>query len=285
MTGIPFISSLFTSIFNASYTIEGRFYISSKNGNEINSDVLGQVLTDTITQSQQQKYPLVLMTAPVSRGKFSGNDQWKSMQITLLFLRPSYYNEFNQIEDTNPYTQTSMRPIISDWAEMESCAVDFVRVLDNILRATPTISAVVRININDKVIVPISTTGIDRVSGVRLDMNVSVFVGCVIEDYPQDIVIEDPPFIYSPDTPCIPMVEIIPYGADDYDLTVGWTLDRKKKFGIAPDIEVYYTESSGGIPVLTRDNLPVITTDAVPPLQTEYNFKLNAPGPGYIKFK
>src|SRR5689334_1030876 len=128
-----FLSNLFTSILQQSATIQGRFYVSTKSGNEINSDVLGQVLTDTVTQVQVNKYPLAMMTAPVSRGELTTALPWQDYTITMLFLRTSYYDA-NGIADVNPNTQTSMRPIMKDWDDMEACANDFIQVLDKVQR-------------------------------------------------------------------------------------------------------------------------------------------------------
>lgn len=176
-----FLFDLFTAILQQSATIEGRFYVSSKNGNEINSDVLGQVLTDVVTQTTTQKYPLVLMTAPTSRGELSAASAWQDYTITLLFLRPSYYDAFNQIADINPNTQTSMRPIMKDWEAMELCAKDFIRVLDVLQRMNKNHN-VFRLEKGKKPITPFSNVGIDRVSGVRLDFGMSLFVDCLITD-------------------------------------------------------------------------------------------------------
>jgi hypothetical protein len=186
MITYSFISDLFTTVLQQSSTIQGRFFVSGRNGQEINSDILGQVLTDATTQVQVQKYPLAMMAAPVSRGTFEKMDGWLPLRCTIFFLRTTYYDA-NGIAEVNPNTQTSMRPVLSDWSEMAAVAIDFVRVLNSLMRVGG-IGTFFRLDRDAQNMTPVSTVGIDRVSGVRLDFNVSLFLGCEIIDYPSDVV-------------------------------------------------------------------------------------------------
>lgn len=179
MTSYPFISQLFTAILSNSKSIEGRFYVCPKLGNEINSDDLGQVIKEN-TDRLDKKYPLVLMMPPTMRGGF--------YNITLFFLRTSYYGEDANI---NPLTNTSMRTIIEDWAEMQAVWSDFGKALTK-LQAKGFYQQF-RIGTREAIIQPVSSIGIDRASGVRVDFELMLPYGCEpLSDYEDINLIEIP---------------------------------------------------------------------------------------------
>lgn len=194
MISYSYISDLFTAVLQQSATIQGRFFLSARHGAEINSDVLGQVLTDAVTQVQNQKYPLALMMAPSSRGELSIASPWQDYTITMFFLRPTYYDAFNQVADVNSNTQTSMRPVMKDWEEMGFCAINFIRALDAVQR-NGNINSYFRLKKETRAIFPVSFIGADRVSGVRLDFAISLFVGCEAEDIDLAAVLSSMPVI------------------------------------------------------------------------------------------
>jgi hypothetical protein len=182
MISYPFIQDLFKNILSKSKGIEGRFYIASKGGNEINSDLLQQVLTDDVLV---KKYPLSLLMPPRSQGNYTDRaGEWEKYHFTMFFLKTTYYDSNNQISNINPNTQTSMHTIAQDWHDMKRCAVNFIRVLDKVQKSLGLITTSFRLPADSKAITPVSLVGIDRVSGVRLDFNASLFIGCDIgEDY------------------------------------------------------------------------------------------------------
>lgn len=186
MTSYTFISQLFTAILSKSKSIEGRFYVCPKLGNEINSDDLGQVIQEN-TERLDKKYPLVLMMPPTMRGNYAGND-FGSYNITLFFLRTSYYGEDANI---NPLTNTSMRTIMQDWAEMQAVWSDFGKALTK-LQAKGYYQQF-RIGTREAIIQPISSIGIDRASGVRVDFELQLPYGCEpLSDYEDINLIEIP---------------------------------------------------------------------------------------------
>lgn len=184
MTGYPYLEDLFRAVLGQSKAIQGRFYIASKAGHEINSDNLSQVLQQEVNPIIGNKYPLVLMMAPVSLGMYGSEDAWDEHRITLFFLKTTYRNGDNSIANINPDTQTSMHTVPQDWHDMKRCAVSFLRVIqdleDNLLLRQHFILS----GRSQRVITPISLIGTDRVSGVRLDFSASLFAGCDLEDYP-----------------------------------------------------------------------------------------------------
>lgn len=189
MRGYPFITDLFTNVLQKSKAIEGRFTVSSAVGQEINSDTLGQVLTDAITQNKgNKKYPLSIMMPPVSRGEFKYNQQeFEGYAISMFFLKTTYYDSNNQIANRNQNTNTSMHTIPQDWHDMKRCAVSFLRVLDKVQRSGSMLNYF-RLLSGEKIFRPVSNIGTDRASGVKVDFQIQVFAGCEIEDYdPNDI--------------------------------------------------------------------------------------------------
>jgi hypothetical protein len=185
MTSYPFIEALFKNILLQSRAVEGRFFVSTRNAMEINSDTFAQVLTDELAQLTVKKYPVALMMPPRSRGavKFL-NDEYQAYSITLLFLKTTYYDA-GGVTNPNPNTGTSTHTILQDWHDMKRAAEGFLRVLDKLTRANANLF---RLSGEDKFFTPVSTVGVDRVSGVRVDFTLSLFSGCELEDYdPADI--------------------------------------------------------------------------------------------------
>lgn len=182
MQTFPFIANIFQTVLQQSQIIAGRFFITYRNGRDLNNDLLGQVLSELSTTVPQQKYPLAMLAPPVLAGNMTGTDGWVRYRITMCFLRPSYIDSNNNIAEINENTQTSTRPIISDWNDMANAAIMFLRMLNLIARQPANIGRF-RMPGEEHTITPITTVTEDRVSGVRLDFYVAQFIGCIIEDY------------------------------------------------------------------------------------------------------
>lgn len=183
----PFINTLFTNVLQKSKTIEGRFFICPQNGQEINTDTLGQLLTDAVLMLPK-KYPCALMMPPRSSGTYTYNKvTWEKFRITMFWLKPSYYNE-NGVVDPNPNTQTSLHTIPQDWAEMKIPASDFLRILDQVVLKLGLQKDTFRVLHEDAAFAPVSTIGKDRVSGMRVDFSIEMMAGCAVIDYePADV--------------------------------------------------------------------------------------------------
>jgi len=184
MRSYPFIEELFTNVLDKSQAIKGRFHICPKYGLEINSDQLGEVMQDLVKSSSKNKYPLALLMPPRSTGNYTGkNGEWENYRLVMFFLTTSFYNGANQVKFVNPNTQTSTHTIPEDWHDMKRCAVNFLKVLDQVQRQKSLITDQFRLGQDSKIFDPVSNIGADRASGVRLTFTASLFLGCELEDY------------------------------------------------------------------------------------------------------
>lgn len=179
MTSYPYIIDLFKGVLVKSRAIEGRFYVSHRYGaQEINSDQLGEVLTDLL---KGKKYPLALMAPPNSTGYLQHDNAWEEYHIIMFFVKTTYYDSFNMVSSPNLNTKTSMHTVPSDWHDMKRCAINFLRQLDKLQRTFP--KPLFRVPKHFQFIYPVSIVGADRVSGVKLTFDMELFVGCELEDY------------------------------------------------------------------------------------------------------
>jgi len=188
MNSFPLLIDLFQAVLDQSKTIEGRFCPVYRSGAELNSDEMGQVITDVIQDGKFQKYPVAILFPPRGLGEIKGKDgSWMDWSVTMFFLQTSYSDAHNYTRDRNPSTGTSMHPVYMDWQEMATAAVSFHRILSKFGVYMGLINESFRMKQGEKVgIEPVSLAGKDRVSGVRLDFRCSTFFDCLTEDYADD---------------------------------------------------------------------------------------------------
>lgn len=183
MTTYVYIESFFRSILSQSKTIEGRFYILPRGGEELNSDNLSQVLSE----AGPVTYPLCGMIPPMSTGNYTSKDLWETFHFTLFFLSTTYYQD-GQIKDVIDATQTSGRSVVNEWDAMKRAATDFIRVLDFVQRGTnstaePLATNLFRLDPRSKNIQTVSFATTKRLSGVRLEFDAKLYLGCDVSDY------------------------------------------------------------------------------------------------------
>ena len=179
MVSYPYIQDLFTAILKQSKTIQGRFHMSYRYGaQEINSDELGEL----VSVISEKKYPLALMPPPTSRGEINSTKEgdWERYRIIIFFVKTSFYGEGNKV---NYNTNTSTHTILHDWHDMKRAAYAFKRKLEFIQRNSKGLSKH-RVPNNQCLCFPVSTNGNDRVSGVKFDFDLDLYIGCPPnEDY------------------------------------------------------------------------------------------------------
>ena len=171
-----YIQDLFTSIFENSKNIAGRFHVSHHYGaQEINSDNLGELLTDVTNK----KYPLVVLTPPTSR-LIKPDSDWEYYRIILFFVTTSYYGDGKPI---NFNTRTGLHTVLQDWQDMKRCAKGFLAQLKSLERVSQ--GREFRLPNKEMYIHPISIISQDRISGVRLDFDLVLYTNSCepIDDY------------------------------------------------------------------------------------------------------
>lgn len=160
-----------------------------KLGQEINTDELGELIQDAVKPIRvEKKYPLALIMPPISSGSYTDKSgDWDDYRVTLFFLTPAHYSGTNQIINPNPNTNTSTHTVVQTWHDMKRVAINFIRTLSQVQRSLSLVSSSFRLDQGkDTVITPVSNIGQDKISGVRLDFGVSVYIDCGIEDYTKE---------------------------------------------------------------------------------------------------
>lgn len=183
MTGIPYIKDLFKAILDSSKAIEGRFHLTHKYGaQEINTDTLSDLLSE-IKFSNQKQVPFMAMVPPHSLIKPSNmKGEWEKYRIITFWVKNSYIEGTGQAINPNPKTKTSLHRVDEDWHDMKRCALNFLRVLDTVMRASKP-PMPFRLPPNQALIIPFSNVGANRYSGVKVDFDFEINIGCDEEDY------------------------------------------------------------------------------------------------------
>lgn len=198
MIGYTYIQELFQTILDSSKVIEGRFYICPKWGSELANPNIDEMLI--IGQAKSQKYPAALLMPPPNEGLYQYRNELNSYghadiyTIKMLFVASATNTGQNQPQQPNSAGE-STHTVFMTWHDMDRVAKEFIGILHTQLLSTSG-NAQVWDQMLPKITL-ITDLGPDKVSGVMLSFRLSLFAGCVIEDYPADwqtsIVI--PPFI------------------------------------------------------------------------------------------
>lgn len=186
MNSYLYIQSFFKEVLRQSVQIQGRL-IPLPTGRELSADNFGQLLGQAI---QGQHFPLVAWSPPRSSGKFiARQDEWEDYVFELFFLNTTFYQPDNKTSRKNKSTATSEKPVIEEWEEMKVAALDFLRVLQFVQKgnndqSVNMLNSLFRLHTDRrKYIDPISFTSTQRLSGVRLTFEASVFTTCEIQSY------------------------------------------------------------------------------------------------------
>lgn len=157
-----------------------RFVTAPEYGVELNKDNLGEILKDSLEGiSDGEKFPVCLMFPPVEVLPDSEN-AWSNFKIRMFFLTPPY--TLNSATVNHDFgNNLSQHTIQETWKDMRLCAVDFRKAFKLITLRNPTIG--IRDGQNMDVVERYSNVGNDKLSGVGISFDVSIFTGCDIEDY------------------------------------------------------------------------------------------------------
>lgn len=160
-----------------------RFVTAPEYGVELNKDNLGEILKDVLDGiSDGEKYPVCLMFPPVEILQDSDR-AWSNLKIRMFFLTPPHTLDSDTI---NPDfgNNLSQHTIQQTWKDMRSCALGLRGFFKLTTYANPTIG--VRDGQTLDVIERYSNVGNDKLAGVGISFDISVFLGCEIEDYDTD---------------------------------------------------------------------------------------------------
>jgi hypothetical protein len=177
---------LFKEILKSSFVIEGRYHISSNQGQDLNSNNL-DTLISTIPD---QKYPLCVCIAPPSKFGFVNGQLKEDFYFTLLFLCQTY-NGTNGTKQPDPKTRKSTHEVWYDWADMKRAAMNFISVLDDVTRKNKLsngLPIVTQFNIDSSTVnvKRLSKFNEDRISGVSITFAANLMGSdCNIQDYPK----------------------------------------------------------------------------------------------------
>lgn len=157
-----------------------RFVTAPEYGVELNKDNLGEILKDALEGiSDGEKYPVCLMFPPVEIVEDSENT-WSKFKIRMFFLTPPHtLNSATVNPDFG--NNLSQHTIQETWKDMRLCAVDFRKAFKLITYTNSTIG--IRDGQTIDVIERYSNIGNDKLAGVGISFDVSVFAGCELEDY------------------------------------------------------------------------------------------------------
>lgn len=179
MQGIVYICNLFKGVLQCSKSVEGRFFVSTYDGWEINTDQLGEL----VEQYKEKKYPLAIMLPPFFRGDDVRKATWTKATIRILFLKRTHNNGDGTTQNWNLNTNTSKHTVQEDWHDMHRAALGFLKALHSVIKREMTTAGVFRLSTETYTVRPISNAGNDKVSGVRLEFNIELSPVCNLEDY------------------------------------------------------------------------------------------------------
>lgn len=189
-----FLYALFKNILTKSTVIEGRFMVAEGYGNDLNANNLDDVIKDALGGiTTVKKYPIAVMMPPVDIVD-DYDKGWIDFKCRIFFLTPSYNNGDSSIKSIDKSTNTSKHSIQYDWKDMRECSGDFRKVFNKLIKKR-NLSTVVREKQTPDITTRFSLMNNDRLSGVEVAFEVSLFGGCDIADYSDtaidDIVIPD----------------------------------------------------------------------------------------------
>lgn len=177
-----FLYALFKNILSKSYVIDGRFIVAEGYGNDLNANNLDDVIKDALGGiTTVKKYPLAVMMPPID----IVNDYdkgWIDFKCRMFFLTPSYNNGDSSIKSIDKSTNTSAHSIQFDWKDMRECSGDFRKVFKKLVSCR-NLTNIIRDKQTPDITRRFSLMNNDRLSGVELEFEVSLFGGCEISDY------------------------------------------------------------------------------------------------------
>lgn len=181
MIGFTYIRDLFKTVFAQSKVMQGRFFIATKGGAEINYDDLGQMLQEITELQDGPRFPLVLMLPPFLQDPETvvSASKYDRYRVVMFFLRTTHYNGNGSIIWENDLGTSDHGPV-EDWDDMTREAKAFFKTLGAVES---------KAFISRGPVTPVTEVGSVRASGVRMDFGLSLASDCeTLESYPANAV-------------------------------------------------------------------------------------------------
>jgi hypothetical protein len=173
---------LFKALVEQDPVLQGRFFVAEGYGNDLNANNFDNVIKDAVgAMTTAQKYPVAILFPPVEVIAKGYDWNWSQFRLKMYFLTTSYY-DVNGIKAQDLNTNTSDYPILKDWADMRKVAGQFRVNFNDYTRKNGLNVVHERQNIPD-FYERISKRGNDRVSGVALQWEIALNIGCPEPNY------------------------------------------------------------------------------------------------------
>lgn len=184
MLSYPFLQETFTAILKESKVIQGRMMIAPYFGYDLNSAITSDMI-ESMDPERKAKFPLCIMMPPKSTANYDSDRDFKDRyNIGLLFLTGTYQTGSGDVKTPNPQMPNkSNHTIVQDWHDMKRCAKSFMQVLRQLIIDKGLNNKLSICSSPTPAIVPVSTVGNDRLSGVYLTFDATLWSGCELEDY------------------------------------------------------------------------------------------------------
>ena len=187
-------NGLFKQILKQSTVMQGRYFISTNGGSDLNSSNIDAIILDTLKGmvDAEQKYPCVICIPPYSTFSTETGTTRENIYFSLFFICTTGYTGQNKVKQPHPSTMISTHHVWQDWKDMKECATNFMEVFDKVTRKLKIgllpVCNFVNVDIDSMQIQRLSKLNNDELSGVHLSFRSSLAGdNCDLNDYPPDV--------------------------------------------------------------------------------------------------
>ena len=180
---------LFKQILKQSKVMEGRYQVSPSYGHALNTDNLDNFLSEGINGiiDLPQKWPMCVCMPPGSvLGKDDNGSFKEDFVFELFFLCTSGYTSTNKVKFPDRATGQSMHHVWYDWKDMKEVALEFLKMLERVIKLHKLKSFMV-VDFSRIPVRRITKINNDSVSGVSISIAVDFDAEvCDHADYEDD---------------------------------------------------------------------------------------------------
>lgn len=133
-------AGLFKQILKQSSIMKGSYHVSPNSGNDLNTSNLETYVKDPANGLMDlKKYPMCVCMTPRSRVMKQPGGEFEQFIFNLYFLTTTYRNSDNSVKLRDADTGQSAHHVWYDWQDMKTCAMNFVNILDKVIRTKYTV--------------------------------------------------------------------------------------------------------------------------------------------------